>query len=69
MAKDDPDDADKPRSDTYVGLLGITLAAVLGGAVLMFLDHSAIEGPAKGVQPPAANLDPSGLEYKVQGTK
>jgi hypothetical protein len=62
--KADRDDDDKPRSDAYVGLLGITLAAVIGGAVLMFLDHSAIDESAKTVQPPAVNLAPDGLEYK-----
>ena len=48
-----------------LGLLGITLAAVLGGAVMMFLDHSKIEESAKSVQPPAVNLSQDGLEYKV----
>lgn len=68
MAKDRDDDAaPKPRSDAYVGLLGITLAAVLGGAVLMVLDHGKIDEGAKGVQPPVANSSPDGLEYKAPG--
>ena len=69
-AKADRDeDPDKPKSDAYVGLLAITLVALLGGAILVFLDHSELEESARAVQPPAVNLSVDGLEYKVQGTK
>jgi hypothetical protein len=68
--RDDRADADDaPKSDAYVGLLGITLAAVLAGAVLMFLDHGELEEGAKAVQAPAVNASPDGLEFKVVGQK
>lgn len=60
---DDRDDAadDRPRSDAYVGLLIITLVAVLGGALLMFLDHGDLS--AQTAQPPTVNVT-GDLEYK-----
>jgi len=67
---DDRDAGDKPRSDAYVGMLGITLLAVLVGAVLMFQDHSEIDTAAKAVQPPSLNnLAGDGLEYKAPAGK
>lgn len=64
---DDQDADDKPKSDAYVGLLAITLVAVIAGAVLMFMDHSEIETAAKSVQAPSAKLFDDGLEYKQAG--
>jgi hypothetical protein len=64
--RDDRDDPAKPRSDAYVGLLGITLFVVLVGAVLMFQDHSEIDAEFKKVQPPSLNnLAGDGLEYRA----
>jgi hypothetical protein len=65
--RDEDDDidtpgVDKPRSDAYVGLLAITLVAILGGAILMFLDQTEIADAAKGLQPPTVSVAPEGLE-------
>jgi hypothetical protein len=39
----------KPRNDAYTGLLGISLLALVGGCVLMYLDHDELgKAPSKG---------------------
>lgn len=39
----------KPRNDAYTGLLGIALLALVGGCVLMYLDHEELgKVPGKG---------------------
>jgi hypothetical protein len=58
MAYDDDDDdgaikkADKPRSDVFVGMLAIATVALIAAAVLMFLDHDALQ---KGTPKPSAS--------------
>jgi hypothetical protein len=39
----------KARNDAYTGLLAISLLALLGGCVLMYLDHDELgKAPSKG---------------------
>jgi peptidoglycan/LPS O-acetylase OafA/YrhL len=44
----------KPRDDAWTGLLGLALIALIGAAVLFYLDHSALA--AQQVQPPGFTL-------------
>lgn len=65
---DDEDDDDRkpaPKSDAYVGLMVITLLAVLAGSVLMFMDNEELM--ASNPTPPAVSGSPAGLEYLVGG--
>lgn len=62
---DRDDEAPKPKSDAYVGMLGITLTALLAGCVLMYLDHDEISTAAGSVQPPTVNTSADGLEYRA----
>jgi hypothetical protein len=61
----------QPRNDAYTGLLAISLLALLGGCVLMYLDHDELgKAPGKnelkvdvpGVSPAAKG---SGLPPRV----
>jgi len=58
----DDDDADalpKTRSDAYVGLLGISLVALLTGVILLFIDFDEI---SKGSAPlPSVTTSEDGL--------
>jgi hypothetical protein len=42
----DDDDTPKPPSDAYVGLLVISLIAMITGSVFLYLDYSSYEGKA-----------------------
>jgi hypothetical protein len=60
---DDADDAPPPKSDAYVGLLGIALAATILGAVLMFLDGDELA--KQQVPTPSITGSKDGLIYKT----
>ncbi len=50
-----------PRNDVYVGLLIISLLAMIAGTVLLFLDYSAYAEKPKDLPPrPAASAAPGG---------
>jgi hypothetical protein len=57
---DDRDAAEPPtRSDAYVGLLAISLVALIAGCVFMFLDHDELEKQT--VNPPSVTVSEDGL--------
>jgi hypothetical protein len=59
----DPLPEDKPASDAYVGLLAISLVAMIVGTVFLTLDYLQYDSkvPAKVTyQPPAAPAPPQG---------
>jgi hypothetical protein len=43
---DDLPESDKPRSDAYVGLLAISLLALLVGATLLYVDFDELKNSA-----------------------
>lgn len=66
--EDDDDDApavDKPRSDAYVGLLAISLLALITGAVLLYLDYDELAKAQS--PPPAVTLSDNGLTLPKPG--
>ncbi|CAN5228739.1 hypothetical protein BH11PLA2_BH11PLA2_21430 [soil metagenome] len=40
---DDTPEFDKPKSDAYVGLLAISLIALIAGAVLLYVDFDELQ--------------------------
>lgn len=62
MAKrDDDDDAPKTPSDAYVGLLAISLAALLAAATLLYLDFDELDTGTPKPADPAVKLADAGL--------
>ncbi len=51
----DPLPEAKPRVDAYVGLLAISLVAMITGTVFLFLDYNQYDKPAP---------NPSSIQYK-----
>ncbi len=50
----------KGKTDAYTGMLGISLLALIGGAVLIYLDYQKYDfGKAK---PQQVNIDPYGTQ-------
>lgn len=60
MAKKTDDDAIKPVNDAYTGMLAISLAALIVGCVLLFLDYSQYSD-----QPPTPPKAPDPWPSKV----
>lgn len=57
------DDAPKPRSDAYVGLLIISLVAMITGCVFLYLDYSQYpDQAAPKVQPLPPPVTPGGAK-------
>jgi hypothetical protein len=60
--RDDDEDRDeepKTRSDAYVGLLGISLVALIVGCVFMYLDHDELA--KQNVPAPTVSVSENGL--------
>jgi hypothetical protein len=66
----DPLPEDKPSSDAYVGLLAISLVAMVVGIVFLTLDYTQYEGkaPAKVTYTPPAAATPAPPQGGTGGT-
>lgn len=60
---DAADDAPKPKSDAYVGLLILGLLALITGAVLMYLDFDELSKQT--IPQPSITGSKDGLLYKT----
>jgi hypothetical protein len=62
---DDDNQPDKPRSDAYVGMLAISLVALITGIVMLYIDFDELEkSPAPA---PSITLSDDGLALPRAG--